>query len=196
MQEQEFDKRWEEFENSCRVCRGCGLRDGATNVVIYRGNRHAPLMVIGEAPGRNEDELGKPFVGRSGQLLEHLLQGYGLDSGVYHICNIVKCRPPENRRPEPAEIAACKKHLAEQFMLVRPKIILLCGSTAYEAFFNEKPVMRDVRGKMIEKNGYLIMTTFHPAYALRNPKMKIPMNDDMAALRRKMEEMGLVEPMN
>lgn len=189
----EFDDKWSEFEEECRNCRDCVLCENRTNVVIYRGNRKAPLMVIGEAPGATEDEQGLPFVGRSGQLLQYLLGSFGLTDNDYHICNICKCRPPENRRPEPSEIKACKKHLGKQFMLVKPKVVLLCGSTAYEAFFNSKPVMSQVRGVFIEKNGYEIMTTFHPAYALRNPKMKVPMLEDMKKVVDKLVSYGLIQ---
>lgn len=191
----EFDKKWEAFEKDCMDCNACGLCDGITHKVIYRGSRKAPLMVVGEAPGANEDEKGLPFVGRSGQLLQHLLMSLGFEEEDYHICNICKCRPPENRRPLPEEIAACKKLLAKQFALVNPKVILLCGSTAYEGFFNVKPVMKNVRGQFIEKNGYLIMTTYHPAFALRDPKNKIPMYEDISLVRSKLAEMGLMEPL-
>ena len=191
----DFNKKWEEFESKCRSCKACRLCETVTNVVIYRGARTAPLMIIGEAPGATEDEQGKPFVGKSGQLLQNLLETYGFDKKDYHICNIVKCRPPENRRPLPDEIAACKKHLAEQFRMVRPKVILLCGSTAYEAFYGNKPVMKNVRGSFVEKNGYHILTTFHPSYALRDPKNKIPMYDDLGKVRTKLEELGLINPL-
>jgi len=187
-----FDKEWEAFEELCRNCSNCSLRANATNTVIYRGGRRAPLMIVGEAPGANEDLEGRPFVGRSGQLLQSLLATYGFKDEDYHICNICKCRPPENRRPEPAEILACKKLLARQFKLVRPRVILLCGSTAYEGFFGEKVRMADVRGRFIEKNGYFIMTTYHPAYALRDPKQKIPIYEDMGRVRGKLEELGLI----
>ncbi len=181
---------WELFEKKCMECNACGLFETRKNVVIYRGNRHAKLMVIGEAPGVTEDEKGLPFVGRSGKLLQLLLSSYGLTDEDYHICNIVKCHPPENRRPLPMEISSCKKLLVEQFKLVSPKVILLCGATAYEAFFNETPVMKDCRGHFIEKNGYYIMTTFHPAYALRNPKMKIPMYEDIGKVKEKLDSLG------
>ena len=158
----DFDKKWEAFEVRCKACHNCGLRDGCTNVVIYRGSRKAPLMIIGEAPGENEDIQGLPFVGRSGQLLQNLLGSYGFTN---------------------------------QFMLVRPKVILLCGSTAYEGFFGTKPVMHDVRGRFIEKNGYYIMTTYHPAYALRNPANKMPIYEDMGKVRDKLTEIGAMPPL-
>ena len=187
--------KWQEFEEACRNCHNCSLRDQATNVVIYRGGKNAPLMIVGEAPGEQEDLKGLPFVGRSGQLLQNLLASYGFKDEDYHICNIAKCRPPENRRPTPEEIKACKPLLAMQFKLVRPKVILLMGSTAYEGFFGTKPAMRDVRGAFIEKNGYYIMTTYHPAYALRNPKNKLPIYEDMGKVRQKLTEIGAMPPL-
>lgn len=182
------NSKWDSFIAECKACEACGLRQGAKQVVIYRGNQTAKLMVIGEAPGATEDEEGKPFVGRSGQLLQSILEAVGLTEADYHICNIVKCRPPENRRPLANEIVACKRLLAKQFKLVNPKVILLCGKTAYEAFFNESPVMRDCRGHFIEKKGYSIMTTYHPAYALRDPRAKIPMYDDILLVKNKLDE--------
>ena len=195
MDSEQFNAKWNEFEALCKSCSACPLRQNATNTVIYRGGRHAPLMIVGEAPGANEDMEGRPFVGRSGQLLQSLLSSYGFGDEDYHICNICKCRPPQNRRPEPAEINACKKLLATQFRLVRPKVILLCGSTAYEGFFGQKVKMGDVRGRFIESNGYYIMTTYHPAYALRDPKQKIPIYEDMGKVRVKLEELGVLPPL-
>ncbi|MCQ2533721.1 MAG: uracil-DNA glycosylase [Clostridia bacterium] len=186
-------EKWKLFEEECRNCSKCGLRDNATNTVIYRGSLNAPLMVIGEAPGENEDLQGLPFVGRSGQLLQNLLQSFGFTDKDYHICNICKCRPPENRRPTPEEVKACKELLAKQFMFVKPKVILLCGATAYEAFFNpdKKPRMSEVRGKFVEKGGCSIMTTYHPAFLLRNPSSKVYMYDDVQLVVDKLKELGL-----
>lgn len=188
----EYLRAWNEFEVMCRDCRACRLRESASRVVVYRGGRTAPLMIIGEAPGEEEDKQGNPFVGRSGQLLQNLLYAFGLNDSICHICNIVKCHPPQNRRPEPDEIAACKKLLAVQTRLVRPRVILLCGSTAHEAFFGTKPVMHDVRGTFIERNGYYILTTFHPAYALRNESGKPAMYNDIRKVRDKLRELGLM----
>lgn len=188
----DYMSAWKAFEENCRSCNACGLRSNANNVVIFRGARNAPLMVIGEAPGEEEDKQGMPFVGKSGQLLQNLLNSFGIDESICHICNIVKCRPPDNRRPESTEIAACKRHLASQFKLVRPKVILLCGSTAYEAFFGVKPVMKEVRGTVIQKNGFHIITTFHPAYALRNEAGKAPIYDDVKLVKNKLIELGCI----
>lgn len=192
MAEENIKEQWKRFEENCRNCTACGLSATRTNVVISRGGRSAPLMLIGEAPGRDEDIKGMPFVGKSGQLLQNLLEFYNFSPKDYHICNIVKCRPPENRRPEASEIMACKKLLAQQFSLVKPKVIVLLGSTAYEAFYGVKPVMRDVRGVFTERKGYHIMTTFHPAFALRNDKMKIPIYEDIGKVRRKLEELDIL----
>jgi len=186
---------WKKFEEECENCRACPLWEGRNNIVVYRGAKEAPLMIIGEAPGENEDLQGKPFVGRSGALLQNLLATYGFTDNDYHICNICKCRPPNNRRPTPDEIKACKTHLAKQFRMVKPKVILLCGSTAYEGFFGNKPVMKEVRGTVIEKNGFYIITTYHPAYALRNPKNKIPIYDDMGKVRQLLTDLNLMPPL-
>lgn len=189
-----MEMNWEDFEAECKGCTACDLASTRTNVVIYRGNRTAPLMIVGEAPGENEDLKGLPFVGRSGQLLQFLLNSYGLTENDYHICNICKCRPPENRRPTKDEVRSCKNLLAKQFSLVKPKIVLLCGATAYEAFFNTKPKMNEVRGQFIEKGGYLVMTTYHPAFALRNPKMRVPMMEDLGVVCNKLVEFGKIKP--
>lgn len=191
MDMEEFDKGWELFEENCRNCNACGLRSGATNVVVYRGSKTAPLMIIGEGPGEQEDIQGKPFVGKSGQHLQHLINALGFSIRHYHICNIVKCRPPQNRKPDASEMAACKKLLAQQFKLVRPKVILLCGMVAHNAFFGEGGRMEDVRGHFVEKNGYLIMTTYHPAYVLRSPDKRVAFYEDVEKVKNKMIELNL-----
>ncbi|MBO4408480.1 MAG: uracil-DNA glycosylase [Clostridiales bacterium] len=184
-------EKWKGFEDKVRSCTACGLCQTKSNYVIYRGAVSAPLMIVGEAPGVDEDREGKPFVGLSGKLLQNALDALGFSKGDYHICNICKCHPPQNRRPTTEEIKTCKQHFAEQFRIVRPKVILLMGSTAYEAFYGSKPVMHDVRGIFDERNGYYIMTTFHPAYALRNPKGKLPIFEDLIKVRQKLVELGL-----
>lgn len=185
------DERWNAFENKVRSCTACGLCQSKSNYVIYRGAISAGLMIVGEAPGVDEDREGKPFVGVSGKLLQNALDALGFTAGDYHICNICKCHPPQNRRPTSEEIRVCKQLFAEQFRIVRPKVILLMGSTAYEAFYGNKPVMHDVRGIFDERNGYYIMTTFHPAYALRNPKGKLPIFEDLIKVRQKLIDLGI-----
>ncbi len=194
--DREFLERWKAFEEECKACSRCPLRASASKTVIYRGCKKAPLMIIGEGPGNVEDKTGIPFVGPSGYLLQNALTAWGFRDRDFHICNIVKCHPPENRRPEPSEISQCKRLLATQFRLVEPRVILLCGSTAYEAFYGERPVMRDVRGRFDEKKGYYIMTTYHPAALLRNDRLKIPMFEDLGKVRSKLSELGLMEPLS
>lgn len=192
MTAEEYIKLWKDFEDKCNNCNSCGLRATANNVVVFRGARHANLMIIGEGPGEQEDIEGKPFVGKSGQLLQTLINAMGFTNKDYHICNIVKCRPPENRKPADDEIKACKKLLAEQFKLVMPKVILLCGATAYEAFFGERKKMGEVRGFWVEKNGYLILTTYHPAYIARYPEHRVKLYEDVLKVKEKMQELGLM----
>ncbi len=179
----------------CQVCHRCELGNSRINSVVGRGNETAPIMIVGEGPGQNEDEQGLPFVGRSGQLLEKILASVKLsvDRDVY-ICNVVRCRPPENRVPTPEEIAACKPYLLEQIRLVNPSIILLTGATAFKAVTGKKDGMTKVRGTWIEWEGRWCMPIFHPAYLLRNPapdvgKPKWLMWQDIQAVRAKLDEL-------
>jgi DNA polymerase len=149
-------------------CQKCPLAATRTNVVVERGNRHAKIMIIGEAPGQNEDEQGLPFVGKAGQLLDKILASVGLDESNVYICNINKCRPPGNRVPTDEEVAACKPYLLEQIRLVDPKIILFTGATAVKAITGDKRGITRIRGEWMEWQGRLAMPIFHPAYLLRN----------------------------
>ena len=178
----------------CNVCHRCDLGATRTHAVVGRGNPNAPIMIIGEAPGQNEDETGLPFVGKAGQLLEKILASVKLDTqqDVY-ICNIVKCRPPSNRVPAPNEIAACKPYLLEQIRLVDPKIILLTGATAVKGLTGNKTGITKIRGTWIEWEGRLCMPILHPAYLLRNPSReqgapKWLMWQDIQVVREKLAE--------
>ena len=146
------------------------LNNPINKIVVSRGNPLAKLMIIGEAPGAKEEEIGEPFVGRSGILLDKLLQNAGSDinQDVY-FCNVVKCRPPQNRRPTKAEIQENLPWLYQQIKLVNPEIIVLVGATALEAILKNKSPISILRGKWISWNGRLVMPVFHPAYLLRNP---------------------------
>ena len=150
-------------------CEVFNFRDSKNKIVVARGNPQAPLMIIGEAPGAKEEEVGKPFVGRSGKLLDKLLLNSGIDinQDVY-FCNVVKCRPPQNRRPTKAEIQENLPWLYQQIKLVNPKIIVLVGATALEAILKNKSPISILRGKWINWDGRLVMPIFHPAYLLRN----------------------------
>ncbi len=187
---------WTEFAEICKTCTDCGLSSTRRNVVIYRGSVRAPLMIVGEGPGEQEDETGIPFVGAAGKLLDLLLDAFGITPEFYHICNIVKCRPPGNRVPTDEESAACRKHFATQFRFVKPSVILLLGSTAFRNFTGSDEGITKVRGKWIEKNGYYIMPTVHPAYILRNNNARTDMWNDLEMVRTKMEELGLIPPLD
>ena len=159
---------------ACDGCRRCGLGATRLNVVVSRGNPRAPLMVLGEGPGAQEDEQGKPFVGRSGQLLDRMLESVGIDSNRdAYVCNIVKCRPPENRKPTALEMAACRPWLDQQIQLVNPAVILLAGATAVEGLLGIKGGITKLRGQWRRGEGgslegRWLMPIFHPSYLLRN----------------------------
>ena len=148
----------------------CNLSNSKNKIVVSRGNPLAKLMIIGEAPGAKEEELGEPFVGRSGKLLDKLLQNVGIDinQDVY-FCNVVKCRPPQNRRPTKIEIQENLPWLHQQIKLVDPYIVVLVGATAVEAILRIKSPISLLRGKWREWEGRLVMPVFHPSYLLRNP---------------------------
>jgi DNA polymerase len=151
---------WTKFISACEACTLCPLHESRTNVVVFKGAVDAPLMIIGEGPGAEEDAQGLPFVGASGKLLDLLLTAYGLGPETYHICNII-----------------------------------LLGATAYKYFTNSQDAITKIRGNWIEKNGYFIMPTFHPAYILRNNTQRIHLWHDIGLVRKKLEELALIEPM-
>jgi uracil-DNA glycosylase family 4 len=146
------------------------LNNSINKIVVSRGNPFAKLMIIGEAPGAKEEEIGEPFVGRSGKLLDKLLQNAGIDinQDVY-FCNVVKCRPPKNRRPTKIEIQENLPWLYQQIKLVNPSLIVLVGATALEAILKIKSPISILRGEWIDWEGKLVMPVFHPSYLLRNP---------------------------
>ena len=146
------------------------LNNSINKIVVSRGNPFAKLMIIGEAPGAKEEEIGEPFVGRSGKLLDKLLQNAGIDinQDVY-FCNVVKCRPPQNSRPTKIEIQENLPWLYQQIKLVNPSVIVLVGATALEAILKIKSPISILRGEWIDWEGKLVMPVFHPSYLLRNP---------------------------
>ena len=179
----------QELQNECLACRRCGLCDTRTHVVFGQGVPHAEVLFVGEGPGANEDEQGLPFVGRSGQLLDHYLEAVDLsrEKNVY-IANIVKCRPPQNRDPLPEESRACLPWLRMQFQLLRPKIVVCLGRVAAQQLIGpEYSVTRD-HGKFVDKGGTLFMATYHPAALLRYPANKPAVFGDFVALREKIRE--------
>ncbi|GBO52787.1 uracil-DNA glycosylase, family 4 [Pseudanabaena sp. lw0831] len=155
-------------EAACN-CQKCPLAPTRTNVVVERGDRNAKILIIGEAPGEQEDLSGLPFVGKSGQLLDKILESVGFDTNKdIYVCNTVKCRPPNNRVPTEIETTTCKPYLLEQIRLVDPKIILLTGATSLKSILGEKLGITKVRGQWYEWEGRLVMPIFHPSYLLRN----------------------------
>jgi DNA polymerase len=159
-----------DVQAAAAVCTLCGLCETRTNVVFYDGNPQAKLMIIGEGPGQHEDETGVPFVGKAGQLLTRILESVNIDrkNDVY-ICNVVKCRPPQNRVPAREEMDACRLYLDAQIDFIKPKIVLLAGATAVQAVLKVKDPISRIRGKWFPfTNGAKLMPIFHPSYLLRN----------------------------
>ena len=160
----------EELRQACDACRACPLAASRQQVVIGRGNPAARLLVIGEGPGAEEDACGRPFVGRSGRLLDRLLEEAGLDSERdLYIANIVKCRPPENRRPTAREMAACRPWLDRQIERIDPALIVLAGATALQGLLGIKGGISRLRGQWHPWGQRQVLPVFHPAYLLRNP---------------------------
>jgi uracil-DNA glycosylase len=158
------------FIGDCKRCKLAPLR---THLVFGVGNPNADLMFVGEAPGADEDARGEPFVGRAGQLLTDIIErGMGLSRADVYICNVIKCRPPDNRNPEPDEVAACEPFLMRQIDLVRPRAIVALGSFAVQALLKVKTPISRLRGNWQEVRGVKLMPTFHPAYLLRSPGEK------------------------
>ena len=182
---------WELFHRQVEACGLCPLHEGILHKVPGQGDEHAPLMLIGEGPGQVEDEEGLAFVGPAGQLLTRMLAAISLPRDRVYICNIVKCRPPNNRVPESAEAEACRLHLRNQFALVRPRVIVLLGSTAAKSILGpEIRITRD-RGRWYERKGVWFMPTYHPSALLRDPAKKREAWEDMQSLRDRLMELGL-----
>ena len=171
----------DDVARAVRGCTDCPLHRGRNNAVPGEGNPAAELMFIGEGPGFHEDRQGRPFVGPAGQLLEGLLASMGTNRDEVFIANMVKCRPPDNRDPQPSEIAACSKYLERQIELVNPKIIVTLGRFSLGRFFPGESITR-ARGRLREKDGRYIFPVMHPAAALRRPELRATMVDDFRAI--------------
>lgn len=181
-----------ELKIQCQNCKKCELGNTRTNLVFGIGNENAQIMLVGEGPGEQEDLKGEPFVGKSGQLLDKYLKVIDLDrnKNVY-IANIVKCRPPHNRDPHPEEQEQCIKWLREQFKIIRPRIIVCLGRIAAQRLMSPDFRVTRQHGMFFDKNGVLMMGTFHPSALLRNPDNKEPALQDWLALRDKISELEL-----
>ena len=174
---------WEDLEKSIIDCKKCKLCNNRKNIVFADGNKNAKLMFIGEGPGADEDAQGLPFVGKAGQLMNKAFQGLGLDRKKVYITNIVKCRPPNNRVPEDDEATGCLNYLRNQVILIKPKIIVLLGSTALKNILGKEYSISSMRGKWIEKKGIKYMPTWHPAALLRDENKKIEFWNDLKQLK-------------
>lgn len=161
----------EKVKSVCLTCQKCALGATRTKVVFSAGTPNDKIVLIGEAPGHNEDITGEPFVGRAGKLLDQILLSVGFERGKnIYICNTIKCRPPDNRDPLPAEKQACRTYLDQQLAILKPKIILLCGKVALTSFIDTPLGITKIRGKWFDgPYGAKMMPIFHPSYLLRNP---------------------------
>ena len=163
---------WEELRECVAGCTRCELSQSRTNTVFGVGNTDADWMIIGEAPGAEEDRQGEPFVGRAGKLLDQMLLAIGQSRESVFIANILKCRPPNNRDPKPDEAAACREYLEQQIALIRPKIILAVGRIAAQNLLGTDDPVGRMRGRPHDLDGIPLVVTYHPAYLLRSPSQK------------------------
>lgn len=175
------------------TCTKCVLAESRTNTVFARGNPDAEVCFVGEGPGADEDREGLPFVGKAGELLDKMIGAMGFSRDDVYICNIVKCRPPGNRNPEPPEVAACAPYLAEQIELVRPKVIVTLGNVPLKALFGTEGITK-LRGTWRLYRGEIpTMPTYHPAYVLRNPTEKVR-GDVWSDLKQVLQQLGKTLP--
>jgi DNA polymerase len=170
------------------TCMECRLGSTRNSFVFGSGNPNADILIIGEAPGADEDAQGLPFVGAAGKLLTKILEAIELSRDEVYIANIIKCRPPENRRPEKDEIAQCEPYLQKQIELIKPAFILALGLTAVNTLFKKNHQMQDIRGKVMNYHGVSLLATYHPAALLRNPNWKKPAWEDVQLLRSMYDE--------
>ncbi len=164
-------------------CRRCKLAPLRTNIVFGSGNPNAELVFVGEAPGYDEDQQGLPFVGRAGQLLTKIIESIGMKREDVYICNVLKCRPPDNRNPEPDEVASCNPFLKKQLATIRPKVVCCLGTFAAQTVLQTPAPISKLRGKFFDMDGIRVIATFHPAYLLRSPDKKRDVWEDMKQIR-------------
>jgi uracil-DNA glycosylase family 4 len=183
-----------ELDASINTCMKCSLGGTRTNFVFGVGDPKATLMLIGEAPGADEDAQGEPFVGRAGQLLNKILEAIRFKREEVYICNILKCRPPGNRKPLPEEAELCLPYLRKQVALIRPRVILCLGLTAAEYLLGTRESLGQLRGRVQTYENIPLMVTYHPAALLRNPNWKRPTWEDVQALRKLHDELVAKNP--
>jgi DNA polymerase len=172
-------------------CHRCQLGDKRTHLVFGNGNPEARIVFVGEAPGRDEDLQGEPFVGEAGQLLTRIIGAMGLKRSDVYICNVLKCRPPGNRNPEPVEIEACEPFLLRQIRAIKPAVVIALGTFAAQTLLKSREPISRLRGKLHDYHGIPLMPTFHPAFLLRNPERK---RDVWSDVQQVMGMLGLSPP--
>jgi len=186
---EEREQALKQLEADLQECCKCSLGETRTNLVFGAGNPDADLMFIGEAPGRDEDLQGEPFIGRAGQLLTKIIEAIDMTRKDVYIGNILKCRPPSNRTPSPSEMVMCMPYLRKQIRLIQPKIIVALGGTAVQGLLKTTDGITKLRGTFTDFEGIKLMPTFHPAYLLRNPSSKRKVWEDMQLVRDTLKDM-------
>jgi len=186
----------ENLKKKIKNISNCSLKESAKQIVFGDGNQNSHLMIVGEGPGQKEDEIGKPFVGDAGVLLDKMLKAINIERKNIYITNVVNYRPPNNRKPEPAEITRYSEFLREHISIINPKILILMGSTAMEALFGNKIKITKERGLwkevIINNKTFLCMITFHPAYLLRQPENKKYSWTDLKEIRKKIDQLNII----
>ena len=195
----DVNSAWEELKQRVKSCEKCGLCKSRKNTVFGEGPQDSRVVIVGEAPGSDEDDQGKPFVGRAGQLLTNILEKGGkIKRDSLYIMNVIKCRPPDNRDPKDLEILACKEFIEAQLLLLRPKIIVTLGNIPKKALINTSVGITKLRGQWQKFRGIDLLPMYHPSYILRNENTKNERQvksetwDDVKSLRSKMEELKLI----
>ena len=181
--ERENEVTFSMLKKEAKACVRCGLAQTRRTVVFGEGNERADLVFVGEAPGEEEDAQGRPFVGRAGKFLDQMIQRIGLSRKEVFICNVLKCRPPQNRDPDPAEVDMCKGYLFTQLQLIRPKVICALGRHAYNTLMGVDARITKIRGQFTECNGIKLLPTYHPSFLLRNQERVKEAMEDMEKLR-------------
>ena len=179
------DNNLDSFYNEIKNCTKCSLSKSRTKFVFGVGNPHADIVIVGEAPGKNEDLQGEPFVGRGGKLLDKILETINLNRKKVFILNVLKCRPPDNRDPKPQEISECEPYLKKQLQLINPKLIVALGRIAAMTLLRTKDSLTNMRNKIHKYENIDLIVTYHPAALLRNPNFKKPTWKDFKLIRDK-----------
>ena len=179
---------WKTLQQTVTTCTLCELHQSRTQTVFGVGNQHADVLVIGEAPGHDEDAQGEPFVGPAGELLTAMLLAINLKREDIYIANILKCKPPNNRDPEASEIESCSQYLRQQIVLIQPKAIFAVGRVAAQALLNSTETISSLRGEQHSYEGVPLIASYHPAYLLRKPTEKRKSWEDLQALQRLLEK--------